>query len=156
MIASTKDWLVPVIIAAIVVALGLVALFTNPFKSLQDDSAVRDVAIAFVATQSDVVVSGTSEEVRKNVTEKYGPFVSEALLKQWMDNPASAPGRTASSSASTGEIAIDTVTNQGAGYVVVGRIVREADASERPVVLFFLKENGAWKILAYQEQVTAL
>ena len=158
MVAFRSNWFIPISVAFVIVLVGIAAAITHPLASIQSEGVVRDVATAFVASEKNVRHSMPGVALKQAIDTNFGPFVASTLLQQWHDDPALAPGGTGFVDVPD-HIAISTVVPQGAGYIVAGSIVYSNNkttttaAHTRPVIIFFVKESGTWKIAAYQEQV---
>lgn len=140
----------------IVAVLGGAAFFVN--YTIGEPGA-RRVAEEFGTRLQKVSISGEAETVRESVKKNYGDLVTQQLLDTWVEDPSNAPGRLVSSPWPD-HIEIDTVSRQGKGYVVSGRVVymtsediaNGGDSGTTPVVMQLIRDGGRWRIAAYEEQ----
>lgn len=119
----------------------------------RDMSQVSELVTTFGAYQKSIQVLGPATTTKSDIQQNYGQFVTGELLQQWRLNPSLAPGRT-TSSPWPDRIEIDSVSPQGSGYVVSGRLIlmtATGESGEIPVVMIVIREEEAWKIAAYQE-----
>ncbi len=123
----------------------------------RDMAQVSTLVGTFGAYEKNISLLRDTESLKTDIQAGYGPYVTSALLRQWQADPKNAPGRLTSSPWPE-RIEIDSITPQGAGYVVTGRIIMMSSTGENtqmPVVLLVLRENNQWKIAVYQEQKSA-
>ena len=158
---TSRTWFLPAILLAVLVFIGIAIAFTHPLTSILDEGKVRDVVTAFGASEKNVALSGTKTDLVQDITKNYGQLITAELLQQWTAAPEMAPGKKASGPWPD-HIEIDAVSPQGAGYILVGRVILVKDeaatptvSSEIPVVIFATQVAGQWKVAAYQEQVLA-
>jgi hypothetical protein len=88
-----------IIIAVIV---GLMALFIiysiNNDNSLNDENHdVIKLVEEFGGTLKNISLLAPKDEVIKAIEDNYSPYVTEELLRKWINNPRTAPGRISSS-----------------------------------------------------------
>lgn len=153
--------------AIIIVALaGLTLLggawyfFSHDFAARADERRVRSLVADFGARPKKV--SLLSPEASSTIAAEYSAYVSPELIALWQKDPAQAPGRR-TSSPWPDRIEITEIMRQGAGYIVQGAIIlmtseeaeRGGNAGIIPVYLQIVRQDGAWKIVAYQEVATS-
>lgn len=144
------------IFIALVVLLGVVLY--KPVMEARNESAARAVVEEFGARMKNVSTTAEPDIARPVIDQNYSGLVTAELLAQWDGAPATAPGRP-TSSPYPDEIEISSITPQGSGFIVTGDVV-QATASEgpigkTPVILMVIKQDGDWRIAAYQEQQIA-
>lgn len=122
------------------------------------EQAVRDLVGAFGDALKDVSVIAPEEEARQSIQENYSAYVSPQLLSQWLEDPASAPGRLVSSPWPD-RIQIRSVSALSeTNYEVKGEIIEvtsaeagtEQPAAKRSVVLQVAQVEGEWRITAVE------
>jgi hypothetical protein len=114
---------------------------------------VSQLVTSFGGYEKSISLQENTDLLKSDIQSNYGQFVTDALLQQWRADPANAPGRK-TSSPWPDRIVIDSVSPQGAGYIVSGNIMMMTStgvSAQVPVVLFVMRENDKWKIAAYQE-----
>lgn len=102
-------------------------------------------------------VSLTAPDAASQISERYALYADASLLQVWAANPSSAPGRQ-TSSPYPDRIEIESVSPQGAGYIVRGSIVEVTSTGESgrtPVVIQVVPEEHGYRIVAYQAQSPA-
>ncbi|MDR3571691.1 MAG: hypothetical protein P4L81_05885 [Candidatus Pacebacteria bacterium] len=147
--------IIVIVIIAAVVGLWVGGGGTNSPAS--QASAASSTVAAFGKTLQQV--SLLAPNASSTIASTYAPYVDPSLLKQWEANPQSAPGRVVSSPWPD-HIQIDSVTPQGSGYVVDGKLIfmtsdntaHGGNAGTTPIVAQLLQENGSWMIIAFQGQ----
>jgi hypothetical protein len=87
--------------------------------------------------------------------------VDPGLLARWEADPSQAPGRH-TSSPWPDHIQITQVTQQAASYLVQGAEILKTSADTGnsysgfvPIIAQVVKENGQWRVAAYQEIATS-
>jgi hypothetical protein len=118
-------------------------------------SEITTVVTSFGGYEKSINVLA-STTAPTDIQNNYGQFVTNALLQQWRADPAHAPGRV-TSSPWPDHIEIDSITPQGSGYSVSGRVIEMTStgaSGATPVVMIMMRENDKWKIAAYQEAKT--
>ena len=125
---------------------------------ISDNSSVQTVVTQFGNTIQKVSLgTATTSDI---IGEYYSPYVSAALLSQWRANPASAPGRTASSSWPA-YIQINSMTlNRDGSYTVDGDIVLidskkgapSGTAGQYGVTITLQKTGDQWLITNFVRQ----
>lgn len=139
--------------ATIVGSLLIGASATTPQAS--PESAASSTVAAF--GQKLQQVSLLAPNASSTIASTYAPYVDPTLLAQWEADPTSAPGRVVSSPWPD-HIQINSITTQGAGYVVSGdlvfmtsnEVVHGGNAGQTPVVIQLEDESGSWMIVAFQ------
>jgi hypothetical protein len=144
-----------------VLALLAAALYFGPGDEYLAERAVRAAVRDVGAQLQHVSLTADTEQVKGEIREAYAPYVTAALLEAWLDDPSTAPGRE-TSSPWPDSLYIRHVTPQGEGYIVEANIVlmtsveeaspEEDDAGIQPVVMQLIKEEGEWRIAAFQIQ----
>jgi hypothetical protein len=122
----------------------------------QDMAEVTQLVTAFGGMEKSISLIGPATTTINAIQAGYGQLVTNQLLQQWRADPQHAAGRE-TSSPWPDHIEIDSITPQGAGYAVSGRVIMWTSAGpsgEVPVVLLVVRENNAWRIAAYQESKT--
>lgn len=144
------------IVGAVLVLGGLVYSYigTHP-QGVIDGKHEGDVRTTVAAFGNELnSVSVLSPEAADQITQSYGPYVSEELLASWVAEPQLAPGRI-SSSPWPDHIEVDTVTmNEAGAYDVMGRVMLKTstgDAGIIPVSLTVSDVGGSFLITRYQE-----
>ncbi|QQG38245.1 MAG: hypothetical protein HYS26_01695 [Candidatus Kaiserbacteria bacterium] len=146
--SSNRTILILIAAALLVLGVGAYIVFGIP---AQERGAAQNLVEDFGAQLQKV--SLLDPNASSTMAEAYSPYVQEALLAQWQRDPESAPGRL-TSSPWPAAIVVDSMSKQGSGYVVSGRVALETStgsAGQSPVVILVVKEDGRWKIAAYQE-----
>jgi hypothetical protein len=149
---------VVVVAGATVVGSLLVGSSAGSSASSPENAASSTVASFGEALQQ---VSILAPNASSTIASTYAPYVDPTLLAGWEADPSSAPGRVVSSPWPD-HIQINSVTPQGAGYIVDGDMVfmtsnnveNGGNAGTAPVVIQLEEENGAWVIVAFQSQTT--
>ena len=119
----------------------------------RDMTQISTLVTNFGNYEKSISLQADPELLKSDIQQNYGAFVAGTLLQQWRADPKSAPGRL-TSSPWPDRILIDSISPQGTGYTVSGYIVMmtsTGESSQVPVVLIVMRENGEWKIVAYQE-----
>lgn len=62
-----------------------------------DERDVRALVEAFGKKLQNVSLLAPADVLKKSIVENYGGFVTPSLLRKWLENPQSAPGRQVSS-----------------------------------------------------------
>ena len=123
----------------------------------RDVAQITTLVTNFGGYEKSISLQADIELLKSDIQQNYGTFVTDTLLQQWRADPTHAPGRL-TSSPWPDHIEIDSITPQGAGYTVSGRIIMMSSTGktgEVPVVLIVLQEDGEWRIAAYQEQIVS-
>lgn len=119
----------------------------------RDMSEVSKLVTTFANNEKNISLQAPATTTKMDIQLTYGQYVTDALLQEWRNDPVHAPGRL-TSSPWPDHIVIDSISPQGAGYVVSGRMILMSStgpSGEVPAVMIVVRENGAWKIAAYQE-----
>lgn len=136
---------------------GNAAAATSTTQALTNDElAASSTVAAFGLAQQRVSI--LAPDASTTIAQAYGPYVDPALLSQWEANPQSAPGR-ATSSPWPANIIVDSISQNGAGYLVQGTLVLQSSTSlaaggydqEDPLLINVANENGVWMITTYQD-----
>lgn len=148
-----------IIVALLVIAgVGWLAHTTQSTSSAAEDKAAVTATVTnFGAYLKSIPLTEPTEDLRRDMQQSYTPFVTDALLQQWRADPTHAPGR-AVSSPWPDHVVIDNVVEKGESYVVEGRVIMYSsaalangtDAGTMPFIAQLIKENGTWKIAAFQ------
>jgi len=144
-------WLVSCAIIAVVIIIALVIAFMP--NQAKQQAEVKALVTDFGGYLKSMSLFEPTEQLKGDIQQSYGPFITDELLQQWRSEPTHAPGRL-TSSPWPDRIEITQVAPQGAGYVASGDVVMMTSAGEAgriPVVAQVIKVNGKWKIAAYQE-----
>ena len=158
MTTARREYFLLIIGLVLLIVTGAAVYYMQRAPNRSRDMAqVSQLVTSFGAYEKSISPLGPVETARSDIQQNYGQFVTSDLLQQWRADPTHAPGRL-TSSPWPDRIEIDSVSPQGAGYIVSGHIIMMTSAGksgEVPVVLLVLRENGAWKIAAYQESKTS-
>lgn len=112
---------------------------------------VRQLTESFGQKMKLVSILAPIDEVQKSITEHYGELVDDELLKQWLENPVQAPGRTVSSPWPD-RIDISDITKTADGtYEVTGHIIEVTsdqpdEAARVPITLTVQRSANGWRI----------
>jgi hypothetical protein len=119
-----------------------------------DKKAVSVVVEGFGQKLQQVSLLASSEDLKKNMEENYGGYVTPELLAEFLSNPDNAPGKlTPSPWPDRIEIASAEKTSEGL-YKVAGTIIEVTSAGQdtanavakRPITLEVKKVDGKWLI----------
>jgi hypothetical protein len=127
-----------------------------------NDAGVRDVVENLGMRMKDVPLLAPDSVVTAEIREAYESLVTPALLTEWLEEPASAPGRDVSSPWPE-RIEAGTVEPAGEGVCrVEGEVVyvtsvelAEGGAAHREPVTLQVTEDDGWRISAYETAATA-
>jgi hypothetical protein len=158
-----KKIIIAVVVIVVIAGGALLAVLIGSSSSVSTASTGASDASSTVAAFGQVLqqVSIEAPDAASTIASTYAPYVDPTLLSEWEADPTSAPGRVVSSPWPD-HIQIDSVTAQGAGYVVDGDLVfmtsdnveNGGNAGTTPVVVQLEEENGSWMIVAFQGQAT--
>jgi len=140
------------LILLIITGAGVYYMQRTPNRS-RDMAEVSQLVTTFGTYEKNFSLLGTASTSESNIRGTYGQFLADSLIRQWVTDPATAPGRL-TSSPWPDHIEVDSISPQGSGYIVNGRIVMMTSTGVSgyvPVVMLVLRESNAWKIAAYQE-----
>jgi hypothetical protein len=116
------------------------------------DEAVANVVGDFGAAMQMVPVNASGTSASQAMWNDYHNLVAPQLLSSWMQDPASAPGRSSSSSWPD-HIAIGSLEEKGPmAYLVTGDVVMATNggiAGEYAVTTTVAVVNGNWMITAW-------
>jgi hypothetical protein len=117
---------------------------------------VRRVVETFATRLRRVSLLGPDNIVRNELKDAYGDLVAPELLAEWQRAPSQAPGRDVSSPWPA-RIDVRDVQPTGDGCRVEGDVVytTSADtsaAADRRTVTLRLRDDGGWKVAAYEQQ----
>ncbi|HEX2945862.1 MAG TPA: hypothetical protein VHT96_07885 [Clostridia bacterium] len=120
----------------------------------QDKQAVRALVEGFGKKLSMVSLLAPKNIAAKSIEENYAGYVTPELLRKWMSNPQSAPGRMVSSPwpDHIGILNVEAADNDQ--YTVYGEIfevtsaelVNGGAAAKRPATITVRKTDGRWLI----------
>jgi len=147
-------------------SLGIFLLFgcagaktTEPPPAAEDDEkAVAGLVEEFGRRLQNVSLQAPKDVVGRSMQEHYGGLVSPALLEEWTNDPAGAPGRVTSSPWPE-RIEILSITKQSDdAYEVRGEVIEVSSASKasggidakRPITLAVGRSDGGWLITAVE------
>ena len=125
--------LIPVIIGGLLLAfvafgvwysVGRLAV-TNIGENTQ---TVLSVVTNFGQQMQKVPLLASKEDLSAAMQEAYGPYVDVALISKWIENPQSAPGRTASSPWPARIDVSDVTPHDDGSYTVKGHVVEVTSA----------------------------
>jgi len=131
-----------------------VAVGAPPEPSESDWAAVKSLVEDFGTRLRMVPLLAPKDIVSRSMEENYGDLVSPALLQEWQEDPANAPGRHLSSPWPD-RIEITDLEESSAGkYQVKGEIIEVTSvekasggaAAKRPVVLIVKMSGDRWLI----------
>lgn len=120
----------------------------------REEAAVKSLVEDFGRRFLNVSLLGPEDVVKKSLLEKYGSFVSPALLEQWQRDPLHAPGRLTSSPWPDRIEILSIEKRPEGGYQVKGEIIEltsakkdsEEVAVKRPLTLQVEKVEDEWLI----------
>ncbi len=156
-----------VVIAAVLMVLSVaVSLLANPRteggkntgKSPgvedADKEAVISLVEAFGSRLQYVSLLAPEDILVESIRANYGPYVSPALLEEWVENPQSAPGRLTSSPWPDRIEVLEVEKLSEDQYEVRGNIIEVTSvekltggaAAKYPVVLMVRRVDGRWLI----------
>jgi len=142
-------WAVLILVILVVAVGAAIAIMPNQAR---DSAAARSLVEEFGGQLQHVSLLSPEDTLKSDIQSAYAPYVTSDLMQMWLTDPRHAPGRE-TSSPWPDRIEISSIAQQGSGYVATGNIVMktsEGDADSQPVVIQVLRENGAWKIAAFQ------
>jgi hypothetical protein len=158
MTTARREYFLLIVGLILVVVTGAAVYYIQKAPNRSRDMAqVTKLVTDFGQYEKSISLQEDAELLKSDIQQNYSQFVTDTLLQQWRSAPATAPGRQ-TSSPWPDRIEIDSVTPQGSGYIVSGRVVMLTSAGESastPVILQVIQDNGSWKIAAYQEQKVA-
>lgn len=145
-----------IIIAVIVFLMALFIIYSiNNDNSLDDENyEVIKLVEEFGGTLKNVSLLAPRDDVIKAIEDNYSPYVTEELLRKWIDNPRIAPGRI-SSSPWPERIEISEIERLSEGeYFVKGKIIEVTStevesggaAAVRTVELIVRRVGNNWLI----------
>lgn len=152
-------WLV-VVLGVILVALTITYAMVrarNDDARMDAEPEVRAIVETFGKKLMNVPLSAEKAVAAKAMTDNYAEFVSPALLREWANNPAKAPGRLVSSPWPD-RIEIEEVIKGTDSYEVHGKVVEVTSAevagggvAASYLVDIELRQNasGKWLISAF-------
>jgi len=120
----------------------------------EDKKTVVTLVESFGKKLQQVSLLAPPEDLKKNMEENYGSYVTSELLTQFLNDPDNAPGRLTSSPwPDRIEITSTEKTSEGL-YKVAGTIIEvtsteqgtENAAAKRPITLEVKKVDGKWLI----------
>ena len=119
-----------------------------------EEAAVRLIVEGFGQRMQNVEL--LSGEVQSQIRDQYGPFASEDMIEEWLDEPSRAPGREVSSPWPA-RIEIYTIEEEGVDTFRVHAWVKYVDSedgigeasAEQSISLLVEYQGGAWVITNY-------
>lgn len=157
MSTARKEYFLLVAGLALLIITGAAVYYIQRAPNRSKDMAeVSAVVTSLGAYEKSVSLQEEEELLKSDIQASYGQFVTDSLLQAWRADPKHAPGRL-TSSPWPDRIEIDSISPQGAGYIVSGRVIMMTSTGESgqvPVVTLLVRENGKWKIAVYQEAAT--
>ncbi len=141
-----------VILIALAVVIGALYFMSSRSHEAEDKSAVSAVVVDFGSYLKSIPLQEGEEDLKRDIQNNYGRFVTADLLAIWRATPSLAPGRL-TSSPWPDHIDIESVTPQGQTYAVSGKLVMltsSGSAGEQPIAAILIKEDGNWKIAAFE------
>lgn len=158
MTRARREYFLLIIGLVLVLVTGIAVYYMQRMPNRTRDMAeVTSLVTNFGLLEKNVSLSADVEAVRNEIKLKYTAYATDALLKQWVDDPARAPGRL-TSSPWPDHIEIDAVSPQGTGYIVSGRVIMassDGTTEPVPVIMQAIRTDMGWKFAAYQEQKIA-
>lgn len=150
-----------IIIGAVaLVALAAVAFLAYLLIQSNGEARARIVATEFVQQMQNVPLTAEAEEVTAAIRQYYAPYVTPELLDAWIADPATAPGRAASSPWPD-RIFIKSVTEQGASFAINADVLYvtsvEAESPEEDaagvmvVTMLVTRTDDGYRISAFEE-----
>lgn len=127
----------------------------------EESQEIRTLVTEFGKKLQAVPLSADLETAADAIQKNYASYVSTALLAQWKDNPAKAPGRPASSPWPD-HIEITSVAKEGEEFCKVeGKVIEMTSeemahggqAGNYPVTIELGKDrdSGKWLITAFEK-----
>lgn len=148
--------------AAVVLALlagGIYYLIERTPGALPDASdTARAIVEGFGRRLQQVPLSASPDVTAQAIEENYAPYVSEALLTYWMNNPGEAPGRL-TSSPWPDRIEVTSITrNANDTYNVACKIIEITSvelatggaAGSFPCGAIVSQEGTSWRITSFE------
>jgi len=119
--------------------------------------AVRQTVEDFGTRLRQVSLLAPEEALREEITRSYQPFVTPSLLQRWLEDPAGAPGRLASSPWPARIEIVSVEPAEEGACLVVGEVVEVTSAdtvggtdAPRETVRLTLVEEDRWRIAEYE------
>lgn len=154
MTRARREYFLLIIGLILVLVTGIAVYYIQRVPNRSRDMAeVTSLVTNFGLLEKHVSLSADAETVRNDIKLKYTAYATDALLKQWIDDPVRAPGRL-TSSPWPDHIEIDAVSPQGTGYIVTGHVIMMTSsgaADPVQVVMQAIPTDTGWKLAAYQE-----
>ena len=119
-----------------------------------EEAAVRLIVEGFGQRMQNVEL--LSGEVQSQIRNQYGPFASNDMIEQWLEEPSRAPGREVSSPGPA-RIEVYTIEPEGEDTYRVHAWVKYVTAedgpgeasAEQPISLLVSYNGSAWVIVNY-------
>ncbi|MGH8160900.1 MAG: hypothetical protein ACRESR_01880 [Gammaproteobacteria bacterium] len=136
------------------------AIVSRPAPAGSAVAAARRVVIRFGERLKSVDTLAPRDLVRRAMRRNYGDLVTGELLRDWLANPKSAPGKTVSSPWPQ-SIEIERIRCSTAGHCEASGYVRYVTSVEmthggafwkRSITLDLLREQSGWRISRVKEQ----
>ena len=143
-----------VIIGVVALVGAATALYVIVGVPAQERAAAQSLVEEFGTKLQGV--SLLEENAPSVIASTYTPYATPELIESWQADPENAPGRLTSSPWPVA-IKVNELAKQGSGYVVNGSVVMETSsgaAGEIPLVILVVRQDGDWRIAAYQEQIS--
>lgn len=154
MYISKKHFYIIIAVIVILMAMFIIYSIYNDNSLHDENHEVIKLVEEFGGTLKNISLLAPRDEVIKAIEDNYSPFVTEKLLRKWINNPRDAPGRI-SSSPWPERIEVSEVERLSDGeYYVKGKIIEvtstEAEsggaAAARAVELIVRKVGNSWLI----------
>jgi hypothetical protein len=158
-----KKTIINFLIVIIAIAVGIF-LYTSPREarapdtgsvSNEVDTAIRTQVVTFGSKLKNVSLLMSPADVKNQMQEHYGSFLTPELLSKWQSNPAAAIGRKTSSPwpdridvVSVTEINENTYNVEGNVIEMTNADTPPVPAAVYPVSLQVENKNGIWLISA--------
>ena len=131
---------------------------TEPGDPAEQEAAVRVVVEEFGKKLQMVSLLAPADVLQKSMEENYGGLVEATLIRQWIANPVTAPGRLTSSPWPDRIDVNSVIMQQDGSFQVDGTLIEVTSAEQgtdkaaarRPITLHLVKSEEEWLI----DQVT--
>jgi hypothetical protein len=144
-----------IILIILIILVGGIFLLNKdtPTPSNEVDTAIRTSVVDFGNKLKNVSLLMSAEDVRIQMQEHYGTYLTPELLAQWQKDPAQALGRSTSSPWPERIDIVSIISDSNDTYTVEGMIVEvtsadppQQPAATYPVTLTVENRNGSWRI----------
>lgn len=145
-------------IATVIVLAVSVSAMANPISHVEgqtdEEQQIVNLVEGFGSKLSMVSLLAPKAEVAKSMEETYRDFVSQDLIKEWIENPEIAPGRLTSSPWPERIDVTDVIKRSSDLYEVTGVMIEVTSAemaeggvaARRPITLEVRQVGGQWLI----------